>query len=329
VLVSAESDQLDRGAGPEVEVRVSEIVRVSTGVVQITLGAVGPDPLPDWTPGAHIDVTFGNGVTRQFSLCGKLGGDREYQIAVLREPDSRGGSAYAHERLRVGDNVVIGPPRNHFELAAAETYQFVAGGIGITPLLPMIRSVAAAGRDWQLLYGGRTRDSMAFLDELAAYGPRVIVRPQDEFGLLDLESFLGSPRAGKLAYCCGPEPLLVAADAVCAGWPPGTLRVERFAPRGDEPPDASAQQAFEVVCQRSGVTVTVPPGASILETVRAAGVEADSTCQEGTCGTCETTVLEGVPEHHDEVLTDEEKAENTSMMICVGRSAGPRLVLDL
>jgi ferredoxin-NADP reductase len=329
VLVSAERDQPDREAGPDVEVRVNEIARISAGVAQITLGAVGPAPLPDWTPGAHIDVTFSNGVTRQYSLCGDPGRDREYQIAVLREPDSRGGSSYAHEQLQVGDNLLVSLPRNHFELRRAESYRFVAGGIGITPLFPMIRSVAAAGRDWQLLYGGRTRDSMAFLDQLAAYGPRVIVRPQDEFGLLDLQSFLGSPQEGTLVYCCGPEPLLAAAESVCTTWPPGALRVERFSPREDQPPDPSVQRTFDVVCQRSGVTVTVRPGVSILEAVRAAGVQAASTCQEGTCGTCETAVIEGIPEHHDEVLDDEEKAENTSMMICVGRSLSPTLVIDL
>ncbi|MFL6056461.1 MAG: flavin reductase family protein [Actinoallomurus sp.] len=169
---------------------------------------------------------------------------------------------------------------------------------------------------------------MSFLDELAAYGDAVSVRPQDETGLLDLDSFLAEPDDHTLVYCCGPEPLLAAVEERCrAGWPPGALQVERFRPK--EEPEATDDASFEVVLKRSGHTLTVPSGSSVLEAVRSAGVEVLYSCTEGTCGTCETDVLDGEPDHRDSVLTDEERASGETMMICVSRSCGPRLVLDL
>lgn len=220
-------------------------------------------------------------------------------------------------------------PRNHFALEAAPRYRFVAGGIGITPILPMLEAAEAAGADWTLLYGGRTRASMAFVDELAAYSGRVTIAPHDETGLLDLVGYLADTPSDALVYCCGPGPLL---DAVAAAWPRETLRTERFQPvaaAGDGEDGAPGGTAFELVLARSGRTLSVPADASILETVRSAGVEVLYSCGEGTCGTCETDVLEGVPEHRDTVLTPAERAVGDTMMICVSRCAGARLVLDL
>ncbi|MEV5750594.1 iron-sulfur cluster-binding domain-containing protein [Actinoallomurus sp. NPDC052308] len=192
----------------------------------------------------------------------------------------------------------------------------------------MVAAAERAGARWRLLYGGRTRASMGFLDELAGYGDAVSVRPQDETGLLDLDSFLSEPDDRALVYCCGPEPLLAAVEERCrAGWPPGALQVERFHP-GEKTGTADGTP-FEVVLARSGRTLTVPPDGSVLEAVRAAGIEVLYSCTEGTCGTCETDVLEGEPDHRDSVLTDEERANCATMMICVSRSRGPRLVLDL
>jgi ferredoxin-NADP reductase len=204
---------------------------------------------------------------------------------------------------------------------------FVAGGIGITPMLPMVAAAEAAGATWELLYGGRRRTSMAFLDELAAYGDRVTVWPQDEAGLLDLDTLLGTPREDTLVYACGPEPLLAAVEQRCQSWPHGALHLERFAPRPMGEPVRA--EAFDVVLERSGLTVTVPPGRSIMSVVEEAGVGVVSSCAEGTCGTCETRVVEGLPDHRDSVLRDDEKATNACMMICVSRSCGDRLVLDL
>lgn len=301
------------------------------GVVVLTLADPDGASLPAWTPGAHIDVLLaddaGDDIVRQYSLCGTPADRSGWRIAVLLDEAGRGGSRRVHETLSVGAAVAVRGPRNHFPLHAAERYVFLAGGIGITPLLPMIAAAAESGAQWELWYGGRRRASMAFLDELAAQGDRVTVWPEDESGLLPLDRVLGEPRSGTLVYCCGPEGLLVAAEQRCAGWPSGSLHVERFAPKPVEP--SSGDAGFEVVCQRSGVTVTVPPHKSILEALEESGISVLSSCQEGVCGTCETAVLDGIPEHRDSLLTEEERAANEYMMICVGRSRSPRLVLDL
>jgi ferredoxin-NADP reductase len=248
-----------------------------------------------------------------------------YQVAVLREPEGRGGSAYVHDELVAGHQIRADGPRNHFALVDAKRYLFLAGGIGITPILPMLDRVAAAGREWQLVYGGRTRSSMAFTADLRRHADRVTIRPQDEHGLLDLPALLAEPRPDTAVYCCGPEPLLAAVEQHCAGWPEDALRVERFAAR----PDDGAHTAFEVELAGSGRVLEVPADRTILETVEDAGVPVLSSCQEGTCGTCETGVLGGTPDHRDSVLTAAERRAGDVLMICVSRSCSPRLVLDL
>jgi ferredoxin-NADP reductase len=293
------------------------------GVRVLTLRRPEGGPLPAWEPGAHLDVLLAPGLERQFSLCGDPADRETWRIAVLREPAGRGGSAYAHDRLRAGDEVRVRGPRNRFPLEPAPRYRFVAGGIGITPLLPMLAAADRAGAGWTLLYGGRTRRSMAFTGELARYGDRVTLAPEDETGLLDLGSVLDDVPDGTLVYCCGPGPLLDAVERRC---PPGILRTERFRPA--EGP-AGADTSFEVVLARSGRTVTVPTGVSVLDAVRAAGTEVLYSCTEGTCGTCETDVVEGVPDHRDSVLTEAERAAGETMLICVSRCRGERLVLDL
>ncbi|MFC8142875.1 PDR/VanB family oxidoreductase [Streptomyces paradoxus] len=302
------------------------------GVVCLTLRRPDGGVLPAWTPGAHIDVPLGSGeddcdLIRQYSLCGDPADREAWQIAVLREPRGRGGSAYIHDHLREGAAVRVRGPRNNFPLRPAARHLFIAGGVGITPILPMVEAAEAAGSDWRLLYGGRTRTSMAFLDRLAPYEGRVLVRPQDEYGLLDLAAHLGVPEEGTLVHACGPEPLLQAVQELCAGWPPGTLGVERFAPAGTA--TTGPATAFELELARSGLTLTVPPDRSVLETVEEAGVAVEFSCREGTCGTCETDVLDGEPDHRDSLLTEDERAAGDTMLICVSRSCGPRLVLDL
>jgi ferredoxin-NADP reductase len=311
----------------EADLVVDRRTMATDDVVALQLRATGPEALPEWSPGAHIDLVGPTGITRQYSLCGDTSDRHTWRIAVLREEAGRGGSAAIHETLREGDPVRVRGPRNHFHLAASPRYLFIAGGVGITPLLPMIAQAEASGADWRLVYGGRTRTSMAFRDELAAYGDRVLLQPQDEVGLLHLDGFLTTPQPETLVYSCGPEALLTAVEQRCSGWPSGALRLERFAPEVIE--RSGEERAFEVVLERHGVTVTVPPDRSILEAVVEAGVNVLSSCQEGTCGTCETAVLEGTPEHRDSVLTPEEQAANEFMMICVSRCRGERLVLDL
>lgn len=273
----------------------------------VELGLAGP--LPDWSPGSHVGLRLAPGLVRQYSLVGP--GPR---IAVLREPAGRGGSAFVHDRLRVGDRVDVDGPRNTFPLVPAPRYLFVAGGIGITPILPMIAAAEAADAQWRLLYGGRSRSSMAYLDRLA--DARVTVQAG---GLLDLRAAVADA-PGAEVYGCGPAPMLDALLAACPA-----ARVERFAPVAvDEP-----ERPFTAVLARSGLTVEVPAGMSLLAAAEAAGADLLQSCREGTCGTCETVVLEGEPEHRDSVLDAVDRAAGDVMMVCVSRARGARLVLDL
>jgi len=294
--------------------------------VSLTLRSTGP-PLPEWAPGAHIDVVLPSKKERQYSLCGDPANRDEWRLGVLREVAGRGGSAFVCDELAEGTVLTAREPRNNFSLVPASRYVFIAGGIGITPILPMLRAASNVGTPWQLWYGGRRRSSMAFTNELARYGDCVHLWPQDECGLLPLDELLATPAAGTLVYCCGPPPLLAAVEQRCAGWPAGALHLERFAPVAAA--HGAADESFEVELARSRKTLVVPVGTSILHAIEATGVVVLSSCQEGTCGTCETEVLEGVPDHRDCVLTEEERAAGEVMMICVSRSRSPRLVLDL
>jgi len=308
------------------EIRAKDTI--ADGVVSLTLAHPDAARLPDWTPGSHIDLVLPEGTTRQYSLCGDRWDPYTYRIAVLREPAGRGGSAYVHDRLAPGDLVGVGGPRNHFPLVPADRYLFIAGGIGITPLLPMIHQAELIGADWQLLYGGRSRASMAFREELsAAHGDRVHISPQDEYGLLDLAPWLDTPDPGTKVYCCGPAPLLTAVEQACAAWPSYSLRTERF--NAAALPEPVHQTAFEVELRRTGRTVTVMPDTSVLHAIRQVGADVLSSCEQGTCGTCLTPVLEGTPDHRDSILADHERAANDCMLPCVSRSRGDRLVLDL
>ncbi|MDQ1049988.1 PDR/VanB family oxidoreductase [Streptomyces sp. V4I2] len=307
----------------EAELVVDRREFAADGVLALTLRHPLGERLPDWEPGAHIDVVLGPELERQYSLCGDPGDRDTWRIAVLREPDGRGGSAHVHGQLGQGDKVRVRGPRNHFALRTAPRYRFVAGGIGITPILPMLAAAEAAGAEWTLLYGGRSRESMAFTEELGRYGDRVTIAPQDEAGLLDLGAVLDEVPEGTLVYCCGPGPLL---DAVEARSPAGVLHVERFQPKEQ---GSGENTEFEVELAQSGRTLTVPKDVSVLDAVRSAGVEVLFSCTEGTCGTCETDVLEGTPDHRDSVLSDEEREAGETMLICVSRCRGKRLVLDL
>ncbi|MCX2929921.1 PDR/VanB family oxidoreductase [Mycobacterium sp. CVI_P3] len=320
---------LQRGsehAAETTELTVRSVEHVADDCISLVFEKAGGGELPSWSPGAHIDLVLGHDLIRQYSLCGDPADGSSWRVGVLRERVSRGGSSYLHDRVRVGSTLTARGPRNHFPLEPSARYLFIAGGIGITPILTMVRAAEAAGAQWRLLYGGRRRSSMAFLGDLEQYGNRVLVRPEESNGLLDLAGFLSDAEEATAVYCCGPEPLIAAAENACAdaGLP---LHVERFAPKPVV--DANPNEEFEVVCADSGITATVPADSTILAEVRKIGIEVLSSCSEGTCGTCETDVLEGIPDHRDSVLTPEERKAGESMMICVSRCVGKRLVLDL
>lgn len=320
---TADVDRARRRVNREMTLTVVERTEQADGVVSFVLAHPDGAELPRWSPGAHIDVhtgADGTGRTCQYSLCSSPEDPARWRIGVLREPAGRGGSLFLHDEVDVGSSLMVGRPRNNFRLHPATRYRFVAGGIGITPLLPMVELPEAEGAEWSLLYGGRSRASMAFLDELARYGDRVTVRPEDEYGLLELEELLAEPEPDTLVYTCGPEPLLDAVEAAMAAWPVGSLHLERFAPRtltGTRP-----DEPFEVRFAESGVTDTVPAGASVLSVAEAHGIAAVSSCQEGTCGTCETRIVSGRAEHRDSILTPVEQQAQETMMICVSRAAG-------
>lgn len=297
---------------------------LADGVVELLLKA--RSTLPRWQPGSHVDLLLGNGVARQYSLCSDPHDRRYLKVAVLREPAGRGGSTYVHDELEEGQQIQIRGPRNHFPLVESPRYQFIAGGIGITPILCMIREAERAGADWQLLYGGRRRESMAYVDELEQYGDRVHVQPEDTDGRLDLDSVLAVPREDTAVYCCGPEPLLDAVEERGAGWPKGSIHMERFTPRtlGEDVTDTE----FEVEFARSGVTATVPAGCSILDVATENGLFVLRSCSEGVCGTCETVLLEGDADHRDSVLSEDDRAHGC-FMPCVSRCTSSRLVLDM
>lgn len=301
---------------------VTERVPVADGVVQLRLEGTA---LPRWQPGAHLDLVLPSGLVRQYSLCGDPDDPGTYTVATRLVEGGRGGSREVHEQLREGEEIEVRGPRNRFPLVEAEAYVFVAGGIGITPVLPMLRSLAARGANWRLLYGGRSRGSMPFLDEiekLGADGGRVTVVAQDEAGHPDTAAALADIAPGTAVYCCGPEPLM---DAVTAALPEGcTLHLERFSAASADVADSGA---FEVELHRSGRTVQVAAGQSVLAAVRAELPHVAYSCEQGFCGTCQQRVLEGEIDHRDELLTDDERGD--SMLICVSRCRGGRLVLDL
>ena len=303
---------------------------VADDVVALTLVDASGAPLPPWTPGAHIDLILDEDLTRQYSLCSSPGEPNTWRVGVLRTPDSRGGSERVHTSLPTGASIRVRGPRNHFPLVSSPRYRFIAGGIGITPMLPMIAEAEAAGAEWTLLYGGRERKSMAFLDELAGYGDKVSIAPQDETGMLDLASLLGTPEPDTLVYCCGPEGLLSAVEKFCADWPAGALHLERFAAKAQDAGEAAGEESsFELVLERSGLTLQVPPDKSVLQVIRDAGVSVLASCMEGVCGTCETEVVDGDVDHRDSILNDDERASNEFMMVCVSRCRSARLTLDL
>ncbi|WP_205529043.1 PDR/VanB family oxidoreductase [Microbacterium halotolerans] len=291
-------------------------------VLSVELEAVG-GAARAWEAGAHIDLVLPDAPVRQYSLSGELGSDR-YRIAVLREGHSRGGSKGVHERLRPGDVVTVRGPRNHFTLEPAEEYLFLAGGIGITPILPMLRAASDSGVLWHLVYLGSERRRMAFLDEIEQIeGGTVSVLPGDEGVRANLPEIV-SAHPGASVYACGPERMLTELRELLPE-ESGRLRVEYFAaPEVEYEPGG----AFTIRLARSGAELPVEPDQSVLEVMRAAGADVLTDCEEGICGSCETRVLEGDVEHRDFVLTAQERSRMDCMMVCVSRAACPLLVLD-
>lgn len=301
---------------PKHDVRVVAKERLNAHVVELRLASVDGGDLPFAEPGAHIEIFLPSGISRQYSLIPSPSRG-EWRVAVLREGESRGGSVFIHEDSVVGDIVQVGEPRNQYRLAPADEYLFLAGGIGITPFLSMIEDAEKRGCEWNLVYTGREAHAMAYADELRQLHPnRVQIHISSKEGRASWGDVLDArPEAD--VYCCGPEGMIDTVTAVAAQ-SGRTVNVERFradiqSQEGDEP--------FEIELAQSGMTLTVPPDRTALDVVEDAGVFVLFSCREGTCGTCETPVLSGEIDHRDVVLSPDEKATNTCMMLCVSRAA--------
>lgn len=303
--------------------QVSDIRPLAEDVLMVELRDPSGKALPAWEPGAHIDFWVQRDRAAQYSLCGDPAVPEVWQVAVLKEPESRGTSRWIHDQMRKGDTVDIGPPRNHFHFQPAERIRFIAGGIGITALLPMLAAATKDGADWVLDYCGRTPDTMAFIEDLEAYGERVRIHCGGD--RLDIPSLVRSLDPATVVYCCGPERMLaeVERETPAAGL---VLHVEHFAGvealRADDVP-------FDVVIASTGRTLRVDADQTILDVLTRSGFVLHSACHEGNCGSCETAVLAGGVEHRDLILTPEQRLAGNRMMVCVSRAAGERIVLDL
>ncbi|MFM0201722.1 cytochrome P450/oxidoreductase [Paraburkholderia fungorum] len=308
---------------------VTSVSRVTPDIVRVRFASPDERPLPRWTAGSHVDVECGaTGISRQYSLCGDPGVAGAFEIAVLREKESRGGSAWMHDNVKVDAQLRIRGPRNHFRLdESAKRLILIAGGIGITPISAMARRARTLGIDYEVHFSGRTRASMALLPELAElHGERLRVYVSDEgkrndFTALNVEN-------GTQVYACGPVRMLDALQEASATWPDDSLKVEHFESKLGAL-DPANEHAFEVELKDSGLVVVVPADQTLLEALRKANVDVQSDCEEGLCGSCEVRVLAGQVDHRDVVLTKGERQSNTRMMTCCSRAAGRKLVLEL
>jgi ferredoxin-NADP reductase len=309
-------------------VKILRVVAEADGVISLELARGDGTKLPPWQPGAHIDVLLPSGKTRQYSLCGDPEKLETYRIAVLREAQGRGGSVELHEMAGAGAALIIRPPRNRFPLIDATRYLFIAGGIGVTPLLPMAAVAERRTRPWTFIYGGRSRATMAFINELSARGGGSLrIVPQDEAGHPAIDALLRELDPAAAIYACGPSGMLAAVETSARGHCLlDRLHVERFA--APIHTDAPADRPFDVILQRSGRRLHVPAGRTLASVLQQARADVSFSCEEGYCGTCETTVIAGTPEHRDSYLSAEEKARNDRMMVCVGRSLSATLIID-
>jgi len=307
------------------KLRVKSATWEAPAIISYELRPLEPSELPAFTAGAHIDLTLPNGLIRSYSLVNSQSERHRYVIAVQKDRASRGGSRWVHENFRPGDIVTVNGPRNNFALhESAETSLFIAGGIGITPIMSMIERLSALKRHWELIYCARKRVEAAFVDVLKG---NVRFNFDEEPGgrMLDVGATVRAAPPNAHLYCCGPLPMLSAFEAATAELPRERVHVEYFTAK--EPP--AVEGGFKVVLAKSGREFVVAPGKTILDTLLDAGLDIPYSCMEGVCGTCETKVLEGTPDHRDLILTEEEHAAGKVMMICCSGSKSERLVLDL
>lgn len=314
------------------QARVHSMRYEAPGVLSVELQAAQAGAvLPAFEPGSHIDLHLGGDCVRSYSLCNAAPGNGRYVVAVLNDPHSRGGSRYVHEQLRVGQLLSISAPRNNFVLDGGSAMGvLLAGGIGITPILAMAQYLAAQQRPFHVLYCAKSRAEAAFVEQLhhLCGSDRLTVHwDADAGGPPNLKALLEPFGEQAHFYCCGPTPMLNAFEATCQALQFPHVHVERFA--GVDVSALDQSNGFELVCQTSQRVLQVPAGKSILDVLLEAGIEPDYSCREGVCGACETRVIEvdGGIDHQDAILSDKERQDAKSMMICVSRCKGKRLAL--
>lgn len=316
------------------DLRVESARLVAKDILLLRLQSPNGDALPQWTPGAHLDIECGNsGLSRQYSLCGDLEERHAWEVAVLRDPESRGGSAWVHEFAVPGASIRVRGPRNHFHLDDAHTGRllFVAGGIGITPVMAMAQRARALGLAYEIHYSCRSRESLPFREVLQAmHGERLKLYISEEGRRNDFEALFAAADDDTHVYACGPNRMLDALQraVIKRGWPDQVLHVEHFASTASRL-DPASEKAFEVELKSSGFTVTVPNDRTLLDALRAKNIDVQSDCEEGLCGACEVSVLCGDIDHRDSILSPAERRENQRMMACCSRAASGRIVLDL
>jgi tetrachlorobenzoquinone reductase len=322
-------------SGSSLRLRVTDVAAEAKDVLALELRDPQGRDLPPVEPGAHLEITLGNGQIRHYSLCHDTRERSRYVIGVGLAAASRGGSRHIHQNVRVGDLLSINAVRNQFALhEGAAHYRFIAGGIGITPIMAMIEHCAARGADWSLLYCVRGRHRAAFLERLAPWGERVRFHFDDEAGgkTADFDAALARPRGNEHIYCCGPAPLMQAVQRAAAGWPDGSVHFEWFAapvaPAAGAA-DGTEDGGFALLLRRSGARLEVRAGQSMLEALEANGYAVPFSCREGLCRTCETPLCAGEADHRDFVLSQAEKDAQRSVMLCVSRARTPTLELDL
>lgn len=324
------TDQAATGDPTVRTLRVQQKKWESDGVTSVTFADPSGAPLPQWQPGSHLSLHLPNGLIREYSLCSDPLDATSWTVAVLRAPDSRGGSQHVHDALPVGALLTVEGPRNNFQLEDATQYVLVAGGIGITPIISMARQLHAAGAEWSLLYTGRSRASMAFLPEIDTLPQdRITIHADDEANgnYPDLAAAVGTLSPDALVYACGPEPLLKAVAGAMQD--EAQLRIERFKAPEKVAVPVESESGFDVVCNSTGQRIPVGPDESVLDALNNAGIDVPSSCTEGICGTCETRVISGDVEHRDFLLTQAEQVANKSMFVCVSRCRSAELILDL
>jgi ferredoxin-NADP reductase len=321
-----QSPQIEAAASDRLTLRLRRMAWEADGVLSLDFVAPDGRDLPAFEPGAHVDLHMPDGQVRQYSLCGDPQDRSTYCVAVRAVEGGRVSRAI-HRTLRPGALMPVSLPRNNFTFIASPRYLFIAGGIGITPLLPMMRQATRAGADWTLLFCTRRAEDAPFLAEARALGGEISLHVTERGTRLDAAARLADAPADTAVYCCGPESLMTAVEAATQHWPEGSVRFEWFAPRSR--PEDEASGAFQIHCAQSGVSLTVPPDRSVLDALSDAGIEVPRSCEQGICGTCECRVLEGEVDHRDSILSAAEQAANQTMMVCVSRARSPRLVLDL